>query len=85
MACRKTALSIVAVVAFLVASGMPRAQQPAQPKAAEPTAITIDDKSIGGVVTSRFGPEAGVWVIAETRISAPVSRRSQLPTSAAAM
>ena len=26
----------------------------------------IDGDDIGGVVTSRFGPEAGVWVIAET-------------------
>ena len=29
-------------------------------------AVAIDDDDIGGVVTSRFGPEAGVWVIAET-------------------
>ena len=35
-------------------------------KARDPTTVTIDDKSIGGIVTSRFGPEAGVWVIAET-------------------
>ena len=28
--------------------------------------VEIDDDDIGGVVTSRFGPEAGVWVIAET-------------------
>jgi hypothetical protein len=29
-------------------------------------AIEIDDNDIGGLVTSRFGPESGVWVIAET-------------------
>jgi hypothetical protein len=29
-------------------------------------ALTIDDDDIGGVVTSANGPEAGVWVIAET-------------------
>jgi hypothetical protein len=29
-------------------------------------AIEIDGNDIGGVVTSRFGPESGVWVIAET-------------------
>jgi hypothetical protein len=29
-------------------------------------AVEIDGDDIGGVVTSRFGPEAGVWVIAET-------------------
>ena len=27
-------------------------------------AIEIDGYDIGGVVTSRFGPESGVWVIA---------------------
>jgi len=37
-----------------------RAQQTSAP------AVDIDDDDIGGVVTSRFGPEAGVWVIAET-------------------
>ena len=30
-------------------------------------AITIDNDDIAGVVTSANGPEAGVWVIAETR------------------
>ena len=29
-------------------------------------AISIDGDDIGGVVTSAKGPEAGVWVIAET-------------------
>src|SRR5919108_1749986 len=40
---------------FLVTA---RAQQPA---------VAIDNDDIGGVVTSTNGPEAGVWVIAETR------------------
>ena len=31
-----------------------------------PPTVTIDDDDIGGVVTSENGPEAGVWVIAET-------------------
>jgi hypothetical protein len=47
------------------------ASAPAAPGAAQndqsPPAIDIDTDDIGGVVTSRFGPEAGVWVIAETR------------------
>src|ERR1043166_869997 len=30
-------------------------------------AVRIDADDIGGVVTSAKGPEAGVWVIAETR------------------
>ena len=29
-------------------------------------AVTVGDSDIGGVVTSAYGPEAGVWVIAET-------------------
>ncbi|HEY1536196.1 MAG TPA: hypothetical protein VGF76_19380, partial [Polyangiaceae bacterium] len=29
-------------------------------------AITVGSSDLGGVVTSRKGPEAGVWVIAET-------------------
>ena len=40
-----------------------RAQQNPVQQVAAPA---IDDDDIGGVVTSRFGPEAGVWVIAET-------------------
>ncbi|HMD34781.1 MAG TPA: hypothetical protein VKH42_07430 [Vicinamibacterales bacterium] len=31
------------------------------------TAISVDPDDLGGVVTSSKGPEAGVWVIAETR------------------
>src|SRR5437588_6666014 len=31
------------------------------------TAVAIDADAIGGVVTGPHGPEAGVWVIAETR------------------
>ena len=41
-----------------------RAQQSPVQQVAAPA---IDDDDIGGVVTSRFGPEAGVWVIAETK------------------
>src|SRR5262245_24617715 len=33
---------------------------------AQPAAVQIDNDDIGGVVTSKNGPEAGVWVIAET-------------------
>src|SRR5881227_2376534 len=32
-----------------------------------PPAVAIDNDDIGGVVTGANGPEAGVWVIAETR------------------
>src|SRR6188768_2742062 len=33
---------------------------------AAPPAVTVDPDDIGGVVTGARGPEAGVWVIAET-------------------
>jgi hypothetical protein len=59
-----TALGIVMLAALPVPAG---AQQNAAPQMAAPSAtVEIDDNDIGGVVTSRFGPEAGVWVIAET-------------------
>ena len=60
------AIAILAVAAPAVL----RAQQPPAPKpapAAPGPAVQIDANAIGGVVTSRFGPEAGVWVVAETR------------------
>ncbi len=47
-----------AVPAFLLTT--PHAQQPA-------AEVAIDPDDIGGVVTGPKGPEAGVWVIAETR------------------
>src|SRR5260370_12095777 len=50
-------------IAGLMAGTPTSAQQPP----AQPPAVQIDEKAIGGVVTSRFGPEAGVWVIAETK------------------
>lgn len=33
---------------------------------AQPDQVSLDADDIGGVVTSRNGPEAGVWVVAET-------------------
>jgi hypothetical protein len=52
---------IVLCVAVLVAASPARlrAQQPSD-------AVRIDDDDLGGAVTSAHGPEAGVWVIAET-------------------
>jgi hypothetical protein len=38
----------------------------AGPAHAQQTAVAIDNDDIGGVVTGPNGPEAGVWVIAET-------------------
>src|SRR5262249_16703345 len=55
-------LSVVAIAIALVWAGSVvtlGAQQPG-------SAVAIDPDDIGGVVTSPNGPEAGVWVIAET-------------------
>src|SRR5205809_441027 len=54
--------SIVAFVLTLAISALPnvaRAQQGSE-------AVRINERAIGGVVSGAQGPEAGVWVIAET-------------------
>jgi hypothetical protein len=63
-------VAAIAVTAFLSAPPSPSS---AQQKAA---AVAIDGNDIGGVVKSANGPEAGVWVIAET---------TELPTKYAKM
>src|SRR5271168_3977282 len=50
-------VAAITVVAFLVAMPTRLHAQPA---------VVIDSDDIGGVVTGPHGPEAGVWVIAET-------------------
>src|SRR5262245_48801407 len=42
------------------------ASWPSQLNSQQSTSVSIDNDDIGGVVTSTKGPEAGVWVIAET-------------------
>src|SRR5688500_15616887 len=53
-------ITCVVVALWSIFSVSQAQQQPAQPPA-------IDNDDIGGVVTGPNGPEAGVWVIAETR------------------
>jgi len=55
-------IAVVGLAVLLAAwpATRPSAQQ------APPAAVQIDNDDIGGVVTSKNGPEAGVWVIAET-------------------
>ena len=43
--------------------------------------VQIGESDLGGVVTSANGPEAGVWVIAETSDLPPNSPRSSSPTT----
>ena len=56
-------LSLLSLVAAAVVLGMTMSRPSAQGGAAVP----IDGDDIGGRVTGPNGPEAGVWVIAETR------------------
>src|SRR5215211_9517956 len=60
MKTKRTLLMGVAAFAFAGILSAAPAQLHAQ------TAVTIDNDDIGGVVTGASGPEAGVWVIAET-------------------
>jgi hypothetical protein len=53
-------LSILAVIIAAVIAAC------AAQKSDEASAVRIDNDDIGGIVTSAKGPEAGVWVIAET-------------------
>src|SRR5512145_2450760 len=64
----------IALLAALVSSGSVallatrQATSPSQ-------AVSLDPDDIGGVVTGPRGPEAGVWVIAETReLSTPYTK-----------
>lgn len=58
-------IGLLAAVAFVQLSVRP-ASVSAQ-ETAQPAPVEIDAHDIGGAVTSANGPEAGVWVIAETR------------------
>ena len=57
---RYSNITVIALALCFIAGFVVRAQQPA------PLQITIGGSDLGGVVTSTNGPEAGVWVIAET-------------------
>ena len=54
-----TGLGASLALLAMVTTGRPQAQQGGT--------LRVDSDDIGGVVTSAKGPEAGVWVIAETR------------------
>ncbi len=61
MKLKRVLYSTVAAVSLAVSSGaMPL------PASAQPATVAIDNDDIGGVVSGPNGPEAGVWVIAET-------------------
>src|ERR1044071_2732664 len=52
------------VVAAILASALAARQSASTQQS--PSGVTIGEHDLGGVVTSANGPEAGVWVIAET-------------------
>jgi hypothetical protein len=54
-------VSVAAIAIAVVLAGAP-----ARVLAQQTAAVTIGDTDLGGVVTGPNGPEAGVWVIAET-------------------
>src|SRR5690349_3275762 len=58
MRCRQTLVSMAAALGVSALGLVAQAQQAAAPP--------IDNDDIGGVVRGPHGPEAGVWVIAET-------------------
>src|SRR6266536_6525495 len=64
-------IAVVGIASVLTMQPVQLGSQPIQG-----AAVRIDNDDIGGVVTSANGPEAGVWVIAET---------SDLPTRFAKM
>src|SRR3954468_6326128 len=53
--------------ASVAALGIAALAAPPTASAQQAAAVAIDNDDIGGVVRSANGPEAGVWVIAETR------------------
>ena len=53
-------------IAALTTSSAPVGAQPKPPQGVATSTVAIDADDIGGVVRGANGPEAGVWVIAET-------------------
>src|SRR5262245_7474510 len=60
---RKTLLTIGVAAGIAIGAGLLSGMQAAQNAGA---GIAVDADDIGGIVTGPSGPEAGVWVIAQT-------------------
>src|SRR4029079_16319334 len=63
---RSKSIILAAVLATGGALVMTAAGQVVRGQGAAAPQVTVDTDDIGGVVTGPNGPEAGVWVIAET-------------------
>jgi hypothetical protein len=59
-------VAMIGVAALTASAPAPAGAQPKPRTAAVAAAVAIDDNDIGGTVRGSKGPEAGVWVIAET-------------------
>ena len=64
--CAIALLTLGLVLATVISRTEARPQDIGSVVQAEANRVAIDADDIGGVVTSSKGPEAGVWVIAET-------------------
>jgi hypothetical protein len=63
---RSTRELFLAVIGIAVLSSAMLTGTPSRADAQQPAAPAIDDDDIGGIVTGPNGPEAGVWVIAQS-------------------
>jgi hypothetical protein len=63
---RTTNVWCAGILAFGIATGLIATQAPTTAAQTSPPAVSVDADDVGGVVTGAKGPEAGVWVIAET-------------------
>ena len=64
--CFLTLMACGVVAAGMIARMDARSWESSAAQQAEAGGVSVDADDIGGVVTSSKGPEAGVWVIAET-------------------
>ena len=76
-------IGIAALSASAPVSAQPKKPASLTPAAAT-TAVAIDADDIGGTVRGSKGPEAGVWVIAETTDLPTRSPEASSPTTRAA-
>ena len=67
------------MVAVLFSVAALLAALPGRLSSQQAAAVRVDADDVGGMVTSAKGPEAGVWVIAETTNYQPSLPRSWLP------
>ena len=77
---RKSVGLVLAALGMIAGLAVVRLQAGPRPNGAiaqaQASGVSVSADNVGGVVTSANGPEAGVWVIAETMNFGPSSARS---------